>query len=262
MIFAIDVGNTHIVLGCMENHEIKYLSRMATNRLATESEYAVTISRLLEFAKLDVSEFDGAIVSSVVPPLTNTIKEAVKLITGINPVIVGSGIKTGINIRIDDPAELGADLVTGAAAALKLYEPPLIIIDMGTATTITVLNEKGDFVGGALAPGVGTSMRSLISETSQLPSISLEAPRACIGKNTVECMKSGAIFGAASMIDGMIDRMEQEIGRKATVVATGGLANYVVPHCTHEMILNEELLLYGLDVIYEKNKKETSRKKL
>ena len=239
MILALDIGNTHIVLGCMEGRRIRYLCRMATNRLTTGAEYAVTISRLLEFGHIAPDAFDGAIISSVVPQVTRSLSEAVKMLTGVEPMVVGPGIRSDLTVRLDDPATLASDLLVAAVGALDVYEPPLILIDMGTATTVTVLDGEGAFRGGAIIPGVQLSLSALASHTSLLPAISLDAPPHAIGTNTV---------------DGMIDRMEAELGQKATVVATGGLAHCIVPICTHEILLNEDLLLYGLAVLYEKNR--------
>ena len=253
MILALDIGNTHIVMGCMEGRDIRYLCRMATNRLTTGAEYAVTISRLLEFAHIAPDAFDGAIISSVVPQVTRSLSEAVKMLSGIEPMVVGPDIRSDLTVRLDDPATLGSDLLV-AVGALDIYQPPLILVDMGTATTVTVVDADGAFRGGAIIPGVQLSLSALASHTSLLPSISLDAPPRAIGTNTVDCMKSGSILGTALLLDGMIDRMESELGQQATVVATGGLARCIVPICTHEILLNEDLLLYGLAVLYEKNK--------
>lgn len=256
MIFAVDIGNTHIVLGCMEGMDIKYMCRITTDRLRTENEYAISIKNQLDFAGIDPRGFDGAIISSVVPPLTRDVSKAITLVTGERPLVVGAGIKTGVNIMLDDPAETGSDLVVAAAAALKLYKPPVIIVDMGTATTITVLDEKGRFIGGAIVPGVKLSLEALTSRTSLLPKIPLDPPKCVIGSNTIECMKSGSVLGTASMLDGMIDRIEEELGSRTTVVATGGIANSIIPLCRHDIIRNDDLLLYGLAVTYEKNVKK------
>lgn len=254
MILALDIGNTHIVMGCMEGRDIRYLCRMATNRPTTGAEYAVTISRLLEFAHIAPDAFDGAIISSVVPQVTRSLSEAVRMLSGIEAMVVGPDIRSDLAVRIDDPATLGSDLLVAAVGALDIYQPPLILIDMGTATTVTVVDAEGAFRGGAIIPGVQLSLSALASHTSLLPSISLDAPPRAIGTNTVDCMKSGSILGTALLLDGMIDRMEAELGQKATVVATGGLARCIVPICTHEILLNEDLLLYGLAVLYEKNR--------
>ncbi len=255
MILAVDIGNSHTVIGCLEGMEIKYIARIETNPLKTEYEFAVTIKQLFDFEDIDYSAFEGAIISSVVPPLTDTLKRAIKMLTGIVPIVVGSGIKTGLNILIDNPAQLGSDLVVGGVAALASYKPPIIICDMGTATTISVIDEKGNYLGGAIAPGMQLSLHALASGTSQLPKVPLEAPKKCIGTNTVDCMKSGSILGTAAMIDGMIDRIEEELGVKASVLATGGISRIIVPQCKHDIIYDEDLLLRGLAIIYEKNKK-------
>lgn len=256
MVLALDVGNTHIVMGCIDDSGIHNITRMVTDKLKTESEYAVIIKELLEFSNISLNLFDGAIISSVVPPLTANLVNAVKLVTGVVPMLVGAGIKTGVNILIDNPAEAGSDLVVAAAAAIKLYKPPVIIIDMGTATTLTVIDKNGSFLGGAIVPGVGLSLDALANHTSLLPRVSLEAPKSCIGRNTVDCMKSGSVLGSASLLDGMLDRMFDELGcDDITVVATGGIAASIVPLCKHNIILNDNLLLQGLYIIYNKNKK-------
>ena len=255
MLLAVDIGNTHICLGCMRGLEIVRMVRLTTNKLKTDFEYAADIRHFLEFFSLDDKELDGAIVSSVVPPLTNAFSKAVELAAGIKPLILGKGVKTGVNILIDDPAQAGADLIAAAAGALKLYTPPLMIIDMGTATTISVINKQGSFLGGTIAPGVALGLAALSSGTSQLPNISLEAPAKVIGTNTVDSMRSGAVLGAAAMLDGMIDRVEEELGESVFAVATGGIASSIVPLCRREIVVNDDLLLTGLAAIYEKNKK-------
>ena len=252
MLLALDIGNTHIVMGCMEGRTIRYLCRMATNRVTTGAEYAVTMSRLLEFAHIAPDAIDGSIISSVVPQVTRSLSAAVKMLTGVVPLVADNTIRSDLTVRIDDPATLGSDLLVAAVGALDIYQPPLII--MGTATTVTVVDADGAFRGGAIIPGVQLSLSALASNTSLLPSISLDAPPKAIGTNTVDCMKSGSILGTALLLDGMIDRMEAELGQKATVVATGGLAHCIVPICQHEILLNEDLLLNGLAVLYEKNK--------
>lgn len=257
MVLAFDVGNTHIVMGCIDDSGIHNVTRMATDKIKTESEYAMTIKGLLDFSNISPDSFDGAIISSVVPPLTTVLVKAVKLVTGLTPMIVGAGVKTGVNIQIDNPAEAGSDLVVAAAAALKLYELPAIIIDMGTATTLTVIDKSGSFLGGAIVPGVGLSLDALANSASLLPKISFEAPKNCIGRNTIDCMKSGSILGSASLLDGMIDRMTEELGEeKVTLVATGGIASSIIPYCKHNIIINNDLLLQGLYVIYNKNKRK------
>lgn len=254
MILALDIGNTHIVIGCIEEEKIIKVARMASDSLRTEYEYAVMIKQILEFDSIDNRAFEGAIISSVVPPLTATLRKAVKHITGSDPLVVGAGLKTGLNITLENPVQLGSDLVAAGVAAQAAYKLPIIIVDMGTATTITVIDKKGAFLGGAIIPGITLSMSALSSGTSQLPRVSIEAPRNCIGTNTIDSMKSGAVYGAASMLDGMIERIEDELGDKASVVATGGLAKSIIPYCKKNIVCDDDLLLRGLGIIYSKNK--------
>jgi len=253
MILAVDVGNTNIVLGCLEGTEIRSTARMATDVKRTEYEYAVAMQNLLAYIGVDAAELEGAILSSVVWPLNTTLRRAVELLIGREPMVVGRGLKTGLDIRIDDPGQVGADLVVGAVGGLHIAKPPLILIDMGTATTLTAVDAAGRFLGGAIVPGLRLSMDALSGGTSQLPRVSLEAPARCIGTNTVASMQSGAIFGAAAMLDGMIDRMEAELDAPATVIATGGLASRVVPYCRREIRCEPDLLLTGLAVLWQKN---------
>ncbi len=256
MLLAVDIGNTHICLGCMRGLEIVRTARLATDKLKTDFQYASDIRHFFDFFDIDATALDGAIVSSVVPPLTNAFSGAVRLATGLTPMILGKGVRTGVNILIDDPAQTGADLVAAAAGALRLYTPPLILIDMGTATTISVINGQGAFIGGSIGPGVALGLAALSSGASQLPNISLEPPARVIGANTIDSMKSGAVLGAAAMLDGMIERIEEELGAQTTVVATGGIASSVVPLCRRRIEVNDNLLLTGLAVIFEKNRKK------
>lgn len=260
MILAIDAGNTNIVLGLLENGEISSAApRVATDVNKTDYEYAVLFREVLSFAGVELANLEGAILSSVVWPLTNTLQSAVEMLTGKKPLVVGRGVKTGLDIRLDDPGVVGADLVVGAVAALALCKPPVVIIDMGTATTVTALDAIGRFLGGAIVPGLRVSMDALSSGASQLPRVSLETPKKVIGTNTVDCMQSGAIFGSAAMLDGMIERMEDELGQRVSVVATGGLAGYVIPCCRREIRYEPELLLKGLAVLWEKNRRTPRR---
>lgn len=255
MILAIDIGNTSIVLGCVEERKVLTSARLSSDIHKTEHEYAYAIREVLTAQGVDCAVFEGAIISSVVWPLTDVMQEAVRLLTGRKALVVGKGLKTGLDMRIDDPGQVGADLVVGAVAALALYKPPIVFIDLGTATKVFALNEKGQFVGGAIAPGLRISMEALSANTSQLPHISLDAPKKCIGTNTVDCMRSGAVLGTAAMLDGMIERMETELGGRVSVVATGGYASRVIPFCHREVVLNEELLMQGLAILWEKNRR-------
>ena len=254
MILAIDVGNTNIVVGCIDDRKTYFIERLSTNRTKTELEYAVDLKNVLDIYHIKKTEIEGCIISSVVPQITNIVKLAAEKILKKNAIVLGPGVKTGLNIMMDNPGQLGADQVADAVAGISSYPVPLILIDMGTATTASVVNSKKQYVGGMILPGVGVSLDALTARASQLSGISIDAPRHVIGKNSIECMKSGVLYSNAAALDGIIDRIEEELGEKATVVATGGLAKKIVPHCKREIILDEELLLRGLLIIYEKNK--------
>lgn len=256
MILAIDMGNTNIVIGCIDDEKIHFVERMSTDLSKTELEYAISIKNVLELYSIDVKQIDGIIISSVVPPLLNIIRHAAEKVVNKKTLVVGPGVKTGLNILMDNPASVGSDMIVSAVAALREYEPPIIFIDMGTATTISVIDKKGNYIGGAILPGINSSLNALVSNTAQLPRISMEAPRRIIGKNTIECMKSGIVIGNAACIDGMIERIEEELKQKAVVLATGGIASSIIPHCKHEIIIDEALLLKGLKIIFDKNKVE------
>jgi len=253
MILAVDIGNSNIVLGCFEGNDIKFVERLSTNQNSTALEYTVLIKTILELNNLSGYPFQGGIISSVVPSVTQTVKEAMVRLTGKPIMVVGPGIKTGLKIMLDNPAQLGSDRVADAVAAINYYPCPLIIIDMGTATTISAISRDKDFLGGMIIPGLRVSLDSLTNRTSQLPKISLEPPKKVIGSNTIDCMKSGIIYSTASSIDGVIDRIEEEIGEKCTVISTGGLAKTIIPFCKHKITIDDKLLLKGLMVIYNKN---------
>ncbi len=254
MILAIDIGNTNIVIGCIRNEDILFVERLSTDSTKTVLEYAISFKNVLELYHLDAEDIQGCIISSVVPPVTNIVRDAAKKITGRDVIIIGPGVKTGLNILMDNPAQLGSDLVANAVAGIAEYKAPMILIDMGTATTISVVDKHQNYIGGMILPGIRVSSDSLTSRTSQLPRISVEAPKKLIGTNTISCMKSGLIYGNASCIDGMVQRINRELGEKATVVATGGLAECIIPHCMEEIIIDDALLLKGLNLIYQKNK--------
>ena len=254
MILAIDIGNSNIVLGCIDGKEIVREARMSTDVIKTSDQYCAELMSMLQFLEIDRKSIDGTIISSVVPPVLNSFKTAIIKLTGKQPLVVRPGIKTGLNILIDNPAMAGGDLIVAAVAALAEYTPPLLIVDMGTATTMTAIDKNGNFLGGSIFPGVKISAEALSGKTAQLPVISLEIPKRAIGRNTVECMQSGLMMGTAAMLDGMIERMESELGDKATVVATGGIARFIIPMCKTDMIYDKDLLLKGLRILYENNK--------
>jgi len=252
MILAVDVGNTNIVLGVLDGDEIVVTGRLSTNIYETEEEYAMKLHSFLDIH--GAPEIDGAIISSVVPALIGTLKKAIKLITNVSAMVVGPGVKTGLSIKIDDPSQLGADLAVGAVAAKAKYPCPIIIFDLGTATTGTVINKNGEFIGGFIANGVMASLNALSSKTALLPQIDLTAPKKIIGTNSIDSMKSGAVIGTAAMLDGFIERYEEELGEKASVVITGGLSKAIAKHCKNKVNYEENLLINGLKIIYDKNK--------
>ena len=212
MILAIDVGNTNIVIGCMEGDRVLFTERLSTDHVKTSLEYAILFRVALELHQIDVKNVEGTIISSVVPPITPVIKTAIRKITGKKALVLGPGTKTGLSIRIDDPASVGADLVAGAVGALAKYRPPLVVIDMGTATTLSVVDREGNYLGGSIMPGLRLNLSSLVAEASMLRGISLDLPKHAIGRNTVDAMRSGLVLGHAAMIDGLLERMEEEMG--------------------------------------------------
>lgn len=257
MLLAVDIGNTNIVFGCVDrNGNIVVFERISTNHYATSAEYASLIKNIMEMNSFRCSDIDDAIMSSVVPSVTNTVKEAIRKLFNVEVMIVGPGVKTGLNILIDNPRQLGSDQAVDAVAAINKYPVPLIIIDMGTATTISVVDRNKNYLGGLIMTGMGVAADALIQRTAQLPKIDFELPPNIIGRNTIDCMKSGALYSNACAIDGIIERIEEEMGEPCTAVATGGLAPVVVPLCRRNIIADGDLLINGLSIIYEKNKKK------
>ena len=238
MILAIDIGNSNVVIGGFENDRIEFTARVATDARRTEEQYAVEIHQILHLYGYSAGEMEGSIISSVVPPLTSVMKTALRTITGKKPLVVGPGLKTGLNIKLDNPASLGADRVADTVAAIHEYPLPLLVVDMGTAT---------------IMPGLRLSLEALSSRASLLPHIDLIPPKNVIGRNTIDAMDSGMIYGTASMLDGMIDRIQEELGQPVQVIATGGLSQKVTPYCRHTITQDPNLLLKGLRILYYKN---------
>ena len=246
MILAIDMGNTNTVIGGIDETKTYFIERVTTDQGRTDTEYAVSFKNILEMHQIDIASIEGAILSSVVPPVNSTILSAVEKVTGNRPLLVGSGMKTGLNILMDNPKSVGSDMIVNAVGALAEHEPPIIIIEMGTATTMSVIDKNGRYVGGAILPGLRVSLDSMSASTAQLPRISLDTPRRVIGKNTIDCMRSGVIFGNAAMIDGMLNRIEEELGEKTSIIATGGISKIVLPLCSHTITYDGALLMKGL----------------
>lgn len=253
MIFAVDIGNSNIVIGLMdEQRNVHFSGRIRTERQKTKEQFMIEVKILLDIYHVPMQDIRGVILSSVVPELTDIIKEGMAILTGTTPIVAGYGIKTGIKIATDHPTSLGTDLIVDAVAASEEYPGTLAIFDMGTATTCSVVDNK-TYLGTMIMPGIRISQDALTEKTSQLPYIRFEKPEHIIGKNTIESMQSGLVYGNAAMIDGIIDRIEETLDKKITVVATGGVAGLIIPHCKREIIMDEYLLLKGLWYIYYKN---------
>lgn len=257
MILTIDVGNTNTVFGGFDDDEaLVFESRISTDRFRMEDQYAITLADILKLYEIDRSRITGAILSSVVPPVTSQLKAAVEKVCGCRVMTVGPGIKTGLNIKIDEPASLGADMAAVAVGAKEKYPLPAIVIDLGTATKILAVDRSGAFIGGIIAPGVKISAEALAAKTASLPLIGItnEPIKKVIGTNTIDCMRSGLLGGTAFMLDGMIESFQSEIGEKCTVIATGGFSGVIKPLCKTDFVLDESLIMKGLLEIYKKNK--------
>ena len=253
MILVVDIGNSNIVIGGVQDEKIIFEARIRTEATKTSDEYCVDLKILMDVYSVDPEAVEGAIIASVVPQVLNSIQTAIYKLTGKNSLVVGPGLKTGLNIKIENPAQTGADLVVGSVAALREHKPPMIVVDMGTATTMVVLDETGALVGGCIAPGVRISLDALTERTALLPGLQLDQPKRAIGRNTIDCMRSGIMMGTACMLDGMIQRMEEELGQKTTVIATGGIARFITPMCKTPIIYDKDLLIKGLAALYREN---------
>ena len=255
MILTIDIGNSNIVIGGVENDEIVFEARLRTESTKTSDQYCVDLKILMEVYGVNSKEIEGTIIASVVPQVLNSMRTAIQKLTGKVPLVVGPGLKTGLNILLENPGQTGADLVAADVAALREHKPPLILIDMGTATNISVLDKNGAHIGGCIVPGVKLSMDALTEGTALLPGLQLDQPKRAIGRNTIDAMRSGIMMGTACMLDGMVERMEAELGCKTTVVATGGIAKFIIPMCKTPMIYDKDLIIKGLAALYRDNAK-------
>ena len=255
MILTIDVGNSNIVLGGVQDDNIVFEARLRTDATKTSDEYCIDLKMILDVYGVDREDIEGSIIASVVPQVLNSMQTAIKKLTGKASLVVGPGLKTGLNIAIENPAQTGADLVVGCVAALREHKAPMIVVDMGTATTMIVLDKNSAMIGGCIMPGVKISMDALTDRTALRPGLQLAQPKKAIGRNTIDCMRSGIMMGAACMIDGLIERMEEELGYKTTVIATGGIARFVLPMCRHEIVYDKDLLIKGLSQLYYENKR-------
>jgi type III pantothenate kinase len=255
MILALDAGNTNICVGCIDENGCYMTARIATDRGKTEDEYAVILGSILRLNGIAPETLHGCILCSVVPPVNQVLMLAAEMVTGRTPLLVKPGIRTGLSLKIDNPDGLGSDRIADTVAASAYYPGPVIVVDMGTMTTLSIVNKEKEFLGGVICPGIRLSQEALAQNTSQLPSISLEAPSRAIGRNTVECMKSGAIYGTAATVDGLVRGIKKELpdGEEATVVLTGGMSKWIAPYCREKVVVDPDLLLKGLWILYQKN---------
>ena len=256
MLLTIDAGNTNTVFTGFNGDESVFSSRINTDSARMADQYAIILSDILRLYGVSEAAIRGSIVSSVVPPVTGQVVEAVKKLTSTEPLIVGPGVKSGLNIKIDNPVELGADLVCGAVAAKTLYPCPCIAIDLGTVTKVMAIDRSGALIGGVLCPGVGKSFQVMSDSTALLPLVGAGKVGKAIGTNSAECITSGILYGTAFMLNGFIERFEHEIGEKCSLIATGGFAEVIIPHCKREIIINKGLVSHGMRIVYERNVQE------
>lgn len=255
MLLTADVGNTNIKLGIFEGDTLKYKLRFSTDTAKTSDEFAVQLYTFFQIYRIETAKIDGSVISSVVPKITRPLREAIQTVTGVRSLVVGPGLKTGLNLQIDRPETLGADIVAGCVGACEKYGGDLIVIFMGTATVLAFVDKSRTYYGGAIAPGVGISLDALASGGALLPAVELKAPRKTVSTNTVDCMRSGVVYGTACMLDGMIEKMEEETGKSCRVIASGGLAPEITKNCRREITYDENIILDGLNAIYKRNKR-------
>lgn len=256
MLLTVDIGNTNITIGVFKEDNLLFTSRLATDRKRTADQYAVELLNVFTLHNAEITDFSGAIISSVVPEVTDALKSAVITVTGRTPQILNTDIGSGLNVINNINGQIGADIAAVSVGAINKYPLPCFVLDLGTATKIILLDETGKFMGCTISPGVGISLYALASRTSQLPTINLETPESSVGTNTIDCMKSGIVYGTAAMLDGLTDRMENDYGKPVkTLIATGGLSKEIVKNCSKHIIYDDNLILDGLKFIYERNVK-------
>ncbi len=254
MVLVVDVGNTHIVLGVFEDKKLLASWRLGTNKERTSDELGMLILGLFNHEKLSINKVEAVVVASVVPPIMYTLEHAIKKYIKTQPMIIGPGTKTGINIRCQNPKEVGADRIVNAVAGFELYGGPLIIVDMGTATTFCAISERGEYLGGVICPGIKISAEALYQKAAKLPRIDLVKPESVIGKNTVSSMQSGVFYGYVGQVDYIVNRIKNEMNEKnIRVIATGGLSRLIAEESIAINDVNPTLTLEGLRLIYERN---------
>jgi type III pantothenate kinase len=254
MLLAIDIGNTNVVLGVFEGEQLRQSWRIGTKAAMTEDEYAMIIKDLFGFAGIELAQIDGIIISSVVPPLLTIMSGMSRKYFRIEPMVVTHETKAGITLAYDNPREIGADRIVNAAAAYQRYGGPLIIVDFGTATTFCALTKSGEYLGGAITPGLKISAEALYERAAKLPRVELVRPRTVIGRDTISAMQAGILYGYAGLVDGIVERMKKELGMDATVIATGGLAELVAPQTKSITEVRPNLTLEGLQYLYRTNR--------
>ena len=254
MLLTVDIGNTNINIGVFDGSKLKGTWKVATGVHRMPDEYASLLLNLFDRQGIDASQITGAILCSVVPPLVGVFEEVCRRYLKVLPLVVESGVKTGVRICLDNPREVGADRVVNAVAAHQMYGGSVIVIDLGTATTFDAVSEDGDYLGGAIAPGIAIATEALFTRTAALPRVELTHPKRAVGRSTVAAMQSGIVFGYAGLIEGIVARIQQEMGGKAKVVATGGYAELLARETPVIEVVNPDLTLIGLRLIYEMNK--------
>lgn len=253
MLLAIDAGNTNIVLGIYQGEKLLEHWRVSTDRQKTADEYGILMRNLFEFRGHKFQDITAIAIASVVPPLMSALERMSRDYFGVVPLVIGPGVKTGMSIKFDNPKEVGADRIVNAVAAYEIYGGPLIVVDFGTATTFDVVSSKGEYIGGAIAPGIGISTEALFTRAAKLPRIELVKPPTVIAKNTVNGMQAGIVYGFVGQVDGIVQRMQRELGEKPYVVATGGLAELIAADSETIQKVDPWLTLEGLRMIYLKN---------
>ncbi len=253
MLLAIDIGNTNVTVGVFDGDDLKATFRLSTDTRKMPDEYALAVSQLLPLRGLSLGDIDAVAICSVVPPLTPSFTQLARTYFGVRPLEVGSGTRTGISVRYDSPRDVGADRIVDAAAAFSIYDGPVIVVDVGTATVFDAVSESGDYLGGAIAPGISIAADSLFHTTAMLRRVELAPPPAAIGRNTVHALQAGLVFGYAELVKGMVGRFKNELGSHSRVVATGGLADVVAKESGVFDAIDPNLTLTGLRIVYELN---------